>query len=286
MQNESSQRKDPTELSRLQAKPFVKWVGGKTQLLPELLKRVPQSFDTYYEPFIGGGALFFALQPRKAVLSDLNNELIDCYNTIRSNVEPLVFALGKHIHEEAYFYQLREQDRSEEYSSWSRIDKASRLLYLNKTCYNGLYRVNSKGQFNTPFGSYKNPRIVDAENLRACSQILANTELRCCSFEESLANTQKGDFVYIDPPYVPLSDTAYFTSYSKDGFGPDAQRRLRDTCIELDKKGVFFLASNSSTDFVQELYSQFKIEGVQASRAINSKASKRGKIEEFLISNY
>lgn len=267
-------------------KPFIKWVGGKTQLLGELIERVPKNYKSYFEPFIGGGALFFALQPKIAFLSDINEELINTYKVIKSSPDILIKELGKHKHEEDYFYQIRNSDRSKEFKKWNNIERAARLIYLNKTCFNGLYRVNSKGEFNTPFGSYKNPKIVDRENILNCSLVLKQTQITNRSFLEIKDKATKGDFVYFDPPYVPVSDTAYFTSYSKDGFGPENQIALRDLCKKLDKNGIMFMASNSHTKFVKDLYSDFRIEVIHANRAINSNPKKRGKTEEVIIRNY
>ena len=275
-----------SEQQPLSCRPFVKWVGGKSQLLPELLARVPENYNHYFEPFVGGGALFFALQPQNAKLSDINTELINCYKCVKSNITELIKELEKHIYDKDYFYKMRNVDRTEEYLSWSSTKKAARLIYLNKTCFNGLYRVNSKGQFNTPFGRHSNPKIVDKKNLLTCRSALKNAKISEQSFLKITKDAQSNDFVYFDPPYVPLNDTSYFTSYSKDGFGPEEQTQLRDTCKFLDQKDVKFMASNSSTDFVKELYQDFKIEAVQAKRAINSKGTKRGKIEEVIIRNY
>jgi DNA adenine methylase len=269
-----------------QARPFLKWAGGKTQLLPELLKRVPKTCDRYVEPFVGSAALFFALQPQKAVISDVNPDLVNVYTVIQSNVDSLIQDLKQHRYEKTYFYDLRNIDRTSAYQNWTPVRKASRLIYLNKTCFNGLYRVNSQGHFNTPFGSYKHPTIVDEQNLRACSAALQHIEIRLDSFESVLQNTAPNDFIYFDPPYAPLSDTANFTGYSRDGFGEDMQIRLRDVCVELHTKGIKFMASNSSAPFILDLYQAFNIHFVDAARAINSKGDRRGKIKEVIITNY
>lgn len=271
---------------KTKARPFIKWVGGKTQLLPELLQRVPSQCDRYFEPFLGGGALFFGLQPRNAVLTDINGDLVTLYQVIRDDVEALIADMAQHIYDKDYYYSLRRIDRTSDYDTWSPVQRASRLIYLNKTCYNGLYRVNSKGQFNVPFGRYTNPTIVDADNLRACSQALQGLTIEQADFCQVRALAQPGDFVYFDPPYAPLSATANFTGYTKDGFDREMQYALRDLCRELDSKGVRFMVSNSSAPLVLGLYAEFKIEFVYASRAINSKPSKRGKIPEVLISNF
>ncbi|MGA1624873.1 MAG: DNA adenine methylase [Prochlorothrix sp.] len=264
----------------------MKWAGGKRQLLPELLDRVPEQFKTYFEPFVGGGALFFSLQPILAHLTDINPDLINMYQVIQTEVEALIEDLQQHRNTADYFYRIRNVDRSPAYATWSPIQKASRLIYLNKTCYNGLYRVNSKGHFNSPYGSYKNPTLVDHKNLRACHCALQEVTIEVASFEAVLTQASTGDFVYFDPPYVPVSSTANFTSYSQDGFGPEMQERLRDVCVELDRRGVQFMLSNSYAPIVLELYGGFRIDTVQASRAINSNAAKRGKVKEVIVRNY
>lgn len=266
--------------------PIVKWVGGKRQLMFELLKNMPQIYNRYFEPFIGGGALFFELQPEQAYISDMNEELINLYQVVRDNVDELITDLKKHDISKEYFMGIRNIDRTEDYENWSSIQKASRFIYLNRTCFNGMYRVNSKGEFNVPFGHYKNPRIVDENNLTNCSNLLQRTEIRHADFSEILTKVQEGDFVYFDPPYVPLSETSSFTSYTKDGFDIDMQFKLRDVCDELDSIGVKFLLSNSDTKLVNELYENYNIKKVFASRQINANADGRGKITEVLVRNY
>ena len=266
--------------------PIVKWVGGKRQLMFELLKNMPENYNRYFEPFIGGGALFFELQPDNAYISDMNEELINLYQVVRNNVDELVADLQKHDISKEYFMEIRNIDRTEEYKNWSNIQKASRFIYLNRTCFNGMYRVNSKGEFNVPFGHYKNPRILDENNLINCSNLLQRTEIKHADFSEILKKVKKGDFVYFDPPYVPLSETSRFTSYTKDGFDMDMQFKLRDVCDELDTMGVKFLLSNSDTKLVNELYENYNIKKVFASRQINANADGRGKITEVLVRNY
>lgn len=272
--------------SDLLCKPFIKWAGGKSQLLPELGKRIPRGFSSYFEPFLGGGALFFHLKPAKSFLTDINPYLINCYSVVRDKVELLITDLEQHRYEEEYYYQTRNVDRTESYKHWNSIQKASRFIFLNKTCYNGLHRVNSKGHYNVPFGRYTNPKINDSENLRACSTLLKRSTLECSSFLsiESLASVD--DFIYFDPPYVPLSCTSNFTSYSKDRFDTAMQIALYELCVRLDLKGIRFMLSNSSAPFVVDLYKKFKIEFVDAARAINSSGSKRGKVKEVIITNY
>lgn len=266
--------------------PIVKWAGGKRQLMYELLKNMPQNYNRYFEPFIGGGALFFELQPDNAYISDMNEELINLYQVVRDNVDELITDLQKHDISKEYFMEIRNIDRMEEYQNWSDVKKASRFIYLNRTCFNGMYRVNSKGEFNVPFGHYKNPRIVDENNLINCSNLLQRTEIKHADFSDILKKVKKGDFVYFDPPYVPLSETSSFTSYTKDGFDIDMQFKLRDVCDELDSIGVKFLLSNSDTKLVNELYENYNIKKVFASRQINANADGRGKITEVLVRNY
>lgn len=266
--------------------PIVKWVGGKRQLMFELLQNLPKSYNRYFEPFIGGGALFFELQPQNGYISDMNEELINLYMVVRDNIYDLIDDLNKHEVSKEYFLKIRNLDRTEKYNALSNTEKASRFIYLNRTCFNGLYRVNSQGQFNVPFGNYKNPRIVDTENLINCSKLLKNTEICCADFSKILSKVKKDDFVYFDPPYVPLNETSSFTSYTRDGFDIDMQFKLRDVCDELDSMGVKFMLSNSDTKLINELYSNYEIKKVFASRAINANGNGRGKITEVLVRNY
>ena len=276
---------DQTE-DKIACRPFLKWVGGKSQLLPELLKRIPEGISRVYEPFIGGGALLFSCQPRDAYISDVNPELINAYEVVKNDVEALIEDLKKHLYQEEYFYEIRNVDRTPAFKKWSPVMRASRLIYLNKTCYNGLYRVNSKGQFNTPFGRYTDPTIVDAVNLRGCSKVLRDVSIHVASFEKIEESITTDDFVYFDPPYVPLSTTASFTSYHSDGFDSEMQRNLYRLCQRLDEKGVRFMLSNSSAPSIIDLYKKFKVELVTAARAINSKARGRGPVNEVIVTNY
>lgn len=266
--------------------PIVKWVGGKRQLMFELIKNMPKSYNRYFEPFIGGGALFFELQPEQAYISDMNEELINLYSVVRDNVYELIKDLSKHEVSKEYFLEIRNIDRTEQYTELSDVERASRFIYLNRTCFNGMYRVNSQGQFNVPFGHYKKPRIIDENNLLNCSELLKKTEIKCADFSEILTKVKKGDLVYFDPPYVPLNETSSFTSYTKDGFDINMQFKLRDVCDELDNKGVKFMLSNSDTKLVNELYVNYEIKKVFASRQINANADGRGKITEVLVRNY
>ena len=269
--------------------PVVKWVGGKRQILDQITKYVPETFSTYYEPFLGGGAVLFELQPKKAVVNDINNELMNIYEVIRDNVEELIEDLNKHKNDEDYFYKVRELDRDKQrYNKMTPVEKASRIIFLNKTCYNGLFRVNKAGEYNAPFGNYKNPNIVNETTLMAVSSYFNKAKIRftCQDFAEVLKRSRKGAFVYLDPPYDPVSETASFTGYDKGGFDRDEQVRLKKTCDKLNKKGVKFLLSNSATDFIKDLYKDYKIEVIQAKRAINSRADKRGEVDEVLVMNF
>ncbi len=269
--------------------PVVKWVGGKRQLLDEITPLLPKRITSYCEPFLGGGAVLFSIQPKRAIVNDLNQDLITVYEVIRDDVESLLGSLKKHENSSEYFYAIRDMDRDKEaYQSMSKVDKASRLIYLNKTCYNGLFRVNSSGEFNSPFGHYKNPNIVNEPILKAVSQYFNANNITFYSedFAETLERVQKGGFVYLDPPYDPVSDTASFTGYNKSGFDRKEQKRLKECCDELTRRGIKFMLSNSATEFIKELYREYDITIVKAKRAINSDASKRGAIEEVLIRNY
>lgn len=269
-------------------RPFLKWAGGKRQLLPELIEHMPDAYNNYYEPFIGGGALLFKLQPKKAVISDSNRELISCYSVIRDSLDELIEDLRQHRNEEEYFYQVREWDRKDCFKSKTPVQKASRIIFLNKTCYNGLFRVNSQGQFNAPFGRYKNPNILDEAVLKAVSSYLNASKIKILNqdFSKTVAKARKNDFIYFDPPYDPISDTASFTGYDINGFNKDEQKRLRDIFVKLSDKGCKVLLSNAHTDFICDLYQDYTRICVKATRAINSKASRRGKIDEILVKNY
>lgn len=269
--------------------PVVKWVGGKRQLLGSLLPLIPKMYSSYCEPFIGGGAVFFALQPSKAIINDLNSDLITMYRVIKDNADELIKDLSFHENTPDYFYSLRDLDRDKDkYNNLSDIKKASRLIYLNKTCYNGLFRVNSAGEFNTPFGNYKNPNIINEPVIRAVSNYLnkAKIDFFNCDFEEVLSKVRKGCFVYLDPPYDPISDTASFTGYNKGGFDKEEQLRLKNCCDRLNKRNIKFMLSNSATDYIKNIYSNYNITIVKAIRAVNSDSSKRGAVEEVIIRNY
>ena len=274
------------------ARPFVKWAGSKRQLLPTLEEHLPKEYknglNLYYEPFLGGGSLLFALQPKKAVINDINTELINCYRVIKDSVDELIYELRKHEYEKNHFYAIRDWDRNKNYQEKTPVQRASRTIFLNKTCFNGLHRVNGQGQFNVPFGKYKNPLILDKNNLLAVNQYLNNNEIVILNldFQEAVKDAKRGDFIYLDPPYDPVSQSAKFTKYDKTGFGREEQIRLKKTFDDLNSRGCYVLMSNAYTDFIVDLYKDYKQTQVTASRAINSKADKRGDVYEILVQNY
>ncbi len=271
------------------AAPVVKWVGGKRQLLDSLTPLLPARITTYCEPFIGGGALLFNRQPSKAYVNDINQELINLYEVIRDDVESLILSLQGHKNESDYFYQIRDWDRNEEkWNSLSPVEKASRIVYLNKTCFNGLFRVNNAGEFNTPFGHYKSPNIVNAPTLRAVSNYFNSAQIHfsCRDYAEVLAELPKGSFVYLDPPYDPVSETANFTGYTSGGFDRNEQIRLRECCDDLNRRGIKFMLSNSATSFIKDQYKSYDIKTLQAKRVINSDSTKRGEVDEVVVRNY
>ena len=268
-----------------EARPFVKWAGGKRQLLDELTKGLPQ-FENYHEPFLGGGALFFKLEAmgrlKNAYLSDANTELINAYAAIKNEVFELMSELASPLYanNETTYYKIRAAKPE------TSVERAARFIYLNKTAFNGLYRVNSKGGFNVPFGRYENPKILDSQNLLRVHRALQKDGLYCGDFDIVLKNAKRGDFVYFDPPYAPISKTSNFTSYTKDGFGEKEQKKLLNVYKELDLRGCFVLLSNSYSDLISELYAEFKPETVYANRAISCKADGRGKIRELIVRNW
>lgn len=269
-------------------KPFLKWAGGKRQLLPEIRKLIPSRINTYYEPFIGAGAVFLNLQPQRAVINDINSELMNVYQVIKDNIDSLIEDLPKHKNDKEYFYQIRNLDRDPQYRNMSPVERASRIIFLNKTCFNGLYRVNSKGYFNVPFGYYKNPKILEEMLLRSVHEYLnrAHIILLNTDFGDAVFEAKKGDFVYFDPPYDPVSDTSSFTSYNLDGFCKKEQEKLKSVIDDLTTKECKVLLSNSGTEFIKKLYKEYTIKTVPANRAINSVGSKRGSIDEVLVMNY
>ena len=274
--------------------PFVKWVGGKRGLLEQILPLFPEKFNNYFEPFVGGGAVFFELfsrgilEGKKVVLSDINKELINTYLVVRDNPNELIKKLKEYEanHSKEFYYQIRELDRKEEFENLSNVEKATRFIYLNKTCFNGLYRVNKKGYFNTPIGSYKNPNIADVKTILNASEALADVTILNQSFDKVLTQTKKDDFVYFDPPYYPLNATSNFTSYDSNCFLEEEQFRLFETFNKLAKRGMKVVESNSDTKFIKELYKNYDIQIVNANRFINSKSSGRRKINEVLIRSF
>jgi DNA adenine methylase len=268
------------EPTRERATPFVKWVGGKREILPALLPHVPKSFGTYFEPFVGGGAMFFHLAPRRAVLGDSNERLIRAYRGVKTDVKRVIALLRSYPHTKKFYLELRIR----EVDAGTDADVAAWLIYLNKTGYNGLYRVNSKNIFNVPYGDYRKPNICDEPTLRACARALAGTTLEYEDFEANTATAVEGDLVYFDPPYVPRSISSYFTSYTASGFGLSEQERLRDVALRLKRRGVQVLVSNSATELVERLYSRhFEFVPVLAKRRVNRNGGGRGAITEYLI---
>ena len=272
-------------------RPFLKWAGGKSQLLAQYNELFPKTYRNYYEPFLGGGAVFFNLRPKRSFLSDINLEIINVYRCIRDQVEEIIKQIHHHYlhHDESYYYDVRA--RVEETAEWfwvgNNVERAARILYLNKTCFNGLYRENSKGHFNVPIGRYKNPSIYDPDLLRACAKQLKTARIEPVGFEDVLRRARSSnDFVYFDPPYQPLNQTSSFTSYTRYSFTEADQIRLRDTFERLRDRGVHVMLSNSDCEFIRDLYSGFNIHTIYASRNINSQGSKRGKITEVLVTSY
>jgi DNA adenine methylase len=272
-------------------RPFIKWAGGKTQLISQYADYFPNQYLNYYEPFVGGGAIFFHLQPARALLIDVNLELVNVYRCVRDRVEDLIECLEQHHerHSPEHYYQVRSQLAVSDdwFEEGANVGRAARLIYLNKTCFNGLYRENSKGHFNVPLGSYKKPAIYDPEVLRADAIALQFAEIEPGSFEQILDYARSPeDFVYFDPPYYPLSPTSSFTAYNRYSFNQDKQIRLRDILAELSDRGVKVMLSNSDCEFVRDLYKDFKIHTIYATRNINCNAEKRGKITEVLVTTY
>ena len=242
----------------------------------------------YYEPFIGGGALFFELLPKRAVINDYNEELINVYTVIRDNPSELIEDLKRHKNTAEYCYKIRAIDRQPLFRNLTKIERASRIIYLNKTCYNGLYRVNNAGEFNSPFGRYENPNIVNEPVIEAVSKYLNSSQIQIssCDYALILKDTPTDSFVYLDPPYHSVSESSYFTGYVQGGWDEGEQLRLRDVCNRLSERGIKFLLSNSASDFIREIYSDYNIHIVQAKRSVNSNPSGRGQVDEFLIRNY
>lgn len=272
-------------------KPFVKWAGGKRQLLPEIEKMLPESFDTYYEPFIGGGALLFDIAPEKAIIGDVNTTLINTYRAIQNNEKELIELLDEYIekHEssedkKAFYYEMRDAYNNKVLDAADSLEVCSLFMYLNKTCFNGLYRVNSKGLFNVPFNNRKTLNIYDQENLDEISKYLENIKILNADFEITCKTAKKGDFVFFDSPYAPLKPES-FESYTKEGFALEEHQRLAKLYKELTDKGVYCMLTNHNTELINELYEEYNIKVVQVKRMINADANKRTG-EEVIITNY
>lgn len=275
----------------IKGKPFVKWAGGKRQIMNEIMKYVPFNYNTYYEPFVGGGAVFFELAPKKAVLNDFNKELINVYECIKdeSKFEKMCVELNRHEanHSEEYYYSVRNLDRDKKsFNKIADYKRAARTIYLNKACFNGLYRVNSKNEFNVPFGKKAKVNTYEGQNLGVVHCILNFNDIKLLStdFEEAVKTAKKGDFIYFDPPYD--SDTSTFNSYTEEGFGKKEQERLAKLYKKLSDRGCYVMLSNHNTKLVRELYKDFNIHVIKAKRNINANGKKRGKVEEVIITNY
>lgn len=266
---------------------FVKWAGGKKQLLEQFKPFFPKKIEKYFDPFVGGGAVAFYViknyKPKEVLISDNNEELINCYNIIKNNVEELIKILRVHKqkHSKEFYYKIRANSTK----MLSKVERAARFIYLNKTCFNGLYRVNSKGQFNVPMGSYKNPSVLIEDELREISELLKTVKIKLLPFEDVLNYVNKGDFVYFDPPYYPLKKGS-FTTYTKENFLEVEQQKLADLFKKIDKLGGQVMLSNSDTDFIKNLYKGYSLNFVKANRMINCDGKGRGKINEVVITNY
>lgn len=280
------------QMKQYKVKPFVKWAGGKTQILEKIREYMPKKFNMYYEPFLGGGAVFFDLVPSKAVISDSNKELVSAFKCFQNkeSFELLIDEVIKHQnnHSEEYYYQIREVDRSKRYEFLPDYVKAARMIYLNKSCFNGLYRVNSKGYFNVPSGKYEKVNAYDEKLYLNIFSYFSSNKITILNedFEKVVSSAKKNDFVYFDPPYDTYEEQNNFTSYSKENFGKDEQVRLSEVFKRLSKKGVYAMLSNHNTKLINELYKDFNINVIQAKRSINSKANGRGNVEEVIITNY
>ena len=273
------------------AKPIVKWAGGKTRLVPKLLERIPSEVRTYVEPFAGGAALFFALasgvdagtrKVSRAILADQNEELIACYRAVKDDVDAVIEALGAYRYDKDLFYETRDRDTR----AMTDVARAARLLFLNRTCFNGLWRVNASGKFNVPFGRYKNPRILNEARLRTASAALARTKLVRGDFAQATRGLGEGDFVYFDPPYAPVSKTAAFTTYAAGGFDHDDQLRLVAELRRLRDCGALAMLSNADTPETRALYADFAVHVVHVPRSINSDVTKRGDAREVIVTSW
>lgn len=270
--------------------PFLKWVGGKRQIMASIVECLPKNISSYnyIEPFVGGGSVLFNLQPKKGIINDFNAELINVYSTIKNDLESLIKDLKKHENTSDYFYELRGLDRTPTFKNLTSVQRASRIIYLNKTCFNGLYRVNNAGEFNAPFGRYKNPNIVNEPTLKAVNNYFISNDIKFVSgdYENVLLKAGKNSFVYLDPPYHPISVNSNFTGYVQGGWDVNDQIRLRTNCDKLNEKGIKFLLSNSASPFIFDQYKDYKIEVIKAVRSINSDGEKRGEVDEVLVRNY
>lgn len=273
---------DPSKLGKDRVSPMLKWAGGKTRLMPELLSRLPESWEGYYEPFVGGGALFFRMGPVQARISDLNYELVNVYTVTRDRVTPLMAALQGLEYDRDTYYGMRALDPE----SLEPVARAARMIYLNRTCFNGLYRVNRRGQFNVPMGRYSNPVICQTERLLQASARLQQTDIVHAGYADAVSDASEGDFIYFDPPYQPLTSTANFTSYTAGAFDENDQADLAKTFTELGERGVQCMLSNSDTPLIRELYAGHKIDQVMAPRAISRTASGRSAVAEVIVRNY
>ena len=280
------------KLLNLSLKPFVKWAGGKTQIVTDILRMVPNSFNTYFEPFLGGGALLFQLKPVSAVVSDYNSELITAYNCFKDKEAymSMVEEILNHQknHSEEYYYQIREMDRLPGFLSLPKYERAARMIYLNKACFNGLYRVNSKGYFNVPSGKHATVNAYDETLYTNISKYLSRQSVSILNedFEKAVSSAKRGDFVYFDPPYDTFDERNNFTTYTENAFGKEEQRRLASVYIDLDNRGVKVMLSNHNTKYIRVLYNHFNIKVINARRSINSVSSGRGNVEEVIITNY
>lgn len=270
---------------------FLKWAGGKGQIMTELEKFIPHEFNNYFEPFVGGGSLFFHIKKKypnkKAIISDINEELINSYLVIKYHLKKIIEELKKHKENYdkkgiKYYYKIRKVKPK----TLSAVERAARFIFLNKTCWNGLFRVNSKEEFNVPAGKYKKPQIFDEERLKLIRKLLKNTIIKVSDFSEVIKFARVGDFIYFDPPYYPISKTSKFTDYTKSGFKEKDQKNLARVFRELDNRGCFVLLSNSDAKFIRNLYRDFKIKSIMVKRMINCIGSKRGPVNELLITNY
>lgn len=275
------------QVMKIEVPTLVKWAGGKKQLLSQLVPLFPKKIKRYFEPFAGGGAVALYLLKHAGIkyaqLSDVNDELISTYEVVRDSKDQLISLLRNHSkkHNAQFYYQLREAD----IKKMSKLEQAARFIYLNKTCFNGLHRVNLKGKFNVPIGSYKNPTICNEQDIKEISKLLKTATFQVCSFEKAVAKAKKGDFIYFDPPYYPLKKTS-FTTYAKNSFLDDEQKKLAHTFKELDIRGCYVMLSNSNTQFIKDLYKDYNVLFVSARRMINSDAANRGPINEVVITNY